>query len=77
MAVARLMDKQSETRMSKAIRLWLLLQTVCVLINYVDRGNLAVAAPLLQNELRLTNAQIGVLVTAFFWTYTPAASEAT
>lgn len=49
---------------------WLCLLAVAVLINYVDRGNLAVAAPLLKDELRLSNTQIGVLITAFFWTYT-------
>lgn len=41
-----------------------------ILINYVDRGNLAVAAPLLKDELRLSTTQIGILITAFFWTYT-------
>src|SRR5215813_2430410 len=49
---------------------WLSLLAVAILINYVDRGNLAVAAPLLKDELRLSNTQVGVLVTAFFWTYT-------
>ena len=49
---------------------WLALLAFAILINYVDRGNLAVAAPLLKEELRLSNTQVGVLVTAFFWTYT-------
>jgi MFS family permease len=43
-----------------------------VLLNYVDRGSLATAAPLLQDELALSNAQIGLLLSAFFWTYAPA-----
>jgi len=42
-----------------------------VFINYVDRGNLATAAPLIKDELGLTNTQLGVLLSAFFWTYTP------
>jgi MFS family permease len=42
-----------------------------VLINYVDRGNLATAAPLLQSDLHLTNGQIGMLLSAFFWAYAP------
>ena len=67
------MEKQSAIRSSGALPLWLLLLAVSVLINFIDRGNLAVAAPLLEGELRLTNTQIGVLVTAFFWTYTSAA----
>jgi len=49
---------------------WLALLAVSVLINYVDRGNLAVAAPLLKDELRISTTQVGVLITAFFWTYT-------
>jgi hypothetical protein len=40
-----------------------------VLINYVDRGNLSVAAPLLKDELHLSASKLGVLLAAFFWTY--------
>jgi MFS family permease len=42
-----------------------------MLINYVDRGNLSTAAPLIKDQLHLTNAQAGILLSAFFWTYTP------
>jgi MFS family permease len=45
---------------------------LAVLLNYVDRGNLATAAPLLQDELSLSNGEIGVLLSAFFWVYAPA-----
>jgi MFS family permease len=48
-----------------------LLLAVAIFINYVDRGNLATAAPLLKSELGLSNTQIGVLLSAFFWTYAP------
>jgi ACS family D-galactonate transporter-like MFS transporter len=64
------MQVRSESRSSWAIPVWLGLLAVSVLINYVDRGNLAVAAPLLKDELRISTTQIGVLITAFFWTYT-------
>ncbi len=47
------------------------LLAVAIFINYIDRGNLATAAPLIKNELHLTNVQIGVMTSAFFWTYTP------
>ena len=47
------------------------LLALSVFINYVDRGNLATAAPLMKDQLNLTNAQVGVLVSAFYWTYTP------
>jgi MFS transporter, ACS family, D-galactonate transporter len=38
-------------------------------INYVDRGNLSIAAPMLKDELGISAAQLGVLLSAFFWTY--------
>ncbi len=47
------------------------LLALAVFINYVDRGNLATAAPLIGKELKLSNTQIGLLLSAFFWTYTP------
>ena len=48
-----------------------LLLATAVFINYVDRGNLATAAPLMKDELGLNNTQFGLLLSAFFWTYTP------
>ena len=48
----------------------LALLALAVLINYVDRGNLALAAPLLKIEWGMTASQLGVLLSAFFWTYT-------
>jgi MFS transporter, ACS family, D-galactonate transporter len=44
---------------------------VAVLINYVDRGILSVVAVALMEELKITPAQMGGLLSAFFWTYTP------
>ena len=43
-----------------------------ILINYIDRVNLSVAAPLLKDELRISASQLGVLFAAFFWTYSTA-----
>jgi MFS family permease len=48
----------------------LALLAVSVLINYIDRGNLGIAAPLLKAELQISGSQLGVLLAAFFWTYT-------
>src|ERR1700746_808972 len=48
----------------------LVLLPIFVLINYVDRGNLSVAAPLLKRELGLSASQLGILFAAFFTTYT-------
>src|ERR1700741_1840941 len=47
------------------------LLALAIFINYIDRGNLATAAPLIKSELHLTNVQIGLMTSAFFWTYTP------
>lgn len=46
-----------------------LVLTLAMLINYADRGSLAVAAPLLGRDLDLGPAQMGLLLSAFFWTY--------
>ena len=48
----------------------LILLAICALINYVDRGNLSIAAPLLKDELHISVTQLGILLSAFFWTYT-------
>jgi len=42
-----------------------------IFINYFDRGNLAIAAPQVQAELGLNNAEMGLLFSAFFWSYAP------
>src|SRR5664280_1864492 len=42
---------------------------ISVFINYVDRGNLSIAAPMLKEELGISASQLGVLLSAFFWTY--------
>jgi MFS family permease len=38
-------------------------------INYVDRGALPTAAHLIQADLHLSEKQLGLLFSAFFWTY--------
>jgi sugar phosphate permease len=60
----------TEQACSRAMPLALTLLVISVFINYVDRGNLAIAAPLLKNELGLSASQLGILFSAFFWTYT-------
>ncbi len=51
--------------------LWivLFLLALSVFINYIDRGNLSIAAPLLKDELNLSPTKLGGLLSAFFWTY--------
>ena len=57
------------TAMSRKEWTLLILLIVSIFINYVDRGNLSIAAPLLQKELSLSPLQVGSLLSAFFWTY--------
>ncbi len=47
------------------------LLVLAVFLNYVDRGNLATAAPLMKDELHLSSTQIGLILSAFFWSYAP------
>lgn len=43
--------------------------TILMLTNYLDRGNLAVAAPLIMHDLGISNTMMGVILSAFFWPY--------
>jgi len=47
------------------------LLAVASFINYVDRGSLATAAPLVREEFSLSSTQLGLLLSAFFWSYAP------
>ncbi len=55
----------------RAIMMLIFLLALAVFINSLDRGNFSVALPKIKDELNLDNAQIGVLISAFFWTYVP------
>jgi ACS family D-galactonate transporter-like MFS transporter len=46
------------------------LLAISAFINYIDRGSLSLAVPLLRSELGLSPWQIGILLSSFFWTYT-------
>ena len=59
-------------RASRAgLRLTLLLGAL-VLLNYVDRGAIGIAAPKLKDELGLSATAFGIAVSAFSWIYAPA-----
>jgi ACS family D-galactonate transporter-like MFS transporter len=47
----------------------LFLLALSVLINYIDRSNLSIAAELIKHELNISDLQLGTLLSAFFWTY--------
>jgi MFS transporter, ACS family, D-galactonate transporter len=57
------------TKLSGALTLVLILLALSVFINYIDRGNLSIAAPLLKGELKISDSQLGLLLSSFFWTY--------
>ena len=49
----------------------MLLLGIAIFFNYVDRGALPIAAPLLKGDLNLSYEAYGVAVSAFFWIYAP------
>jgi MFS family permease len=53
--------------------LWaiLLLLFLSLFISYIDRGALSIAAPTLEREFSIPPSRLGILLSAFFWTYTP------
>jgi MFS family permease len=58
-------------RTSRAGSALVFLLGAAVFLNYVDRGAIAIAAPLMKSELGLTATDFGVAVSAFFWVYAP------
>ncbi len=60
------------TTVSNALR-WSIVTLLffAALINYLDRATLSVALPLISQELNFGPATKGVLLSAFFWSYTP------
>jgi sugar phosphate permease len=48
-----------------------LLLGASVILNYMDRGALGVAAPLMKSDLRLSATAFGLAVSGFFWIYAP------
>jgi ACS family D-galactonate transporter-like MFS transporter len=58
-----------KSRLSPAFSRVLILLFLSVFINYIDRSNLSIAAPLIKDELHISASQLGILLSAFFWTY--------
>jgi ACS family D-galactonate transporter-like MFS transporter len=62
------------TKLSRSQWAVLILLVLSIFINYIDRGNLSIAGPLLmaspeKGGLGLDPARLGSLLSAFFWTY--------
>ncbi len=60
---------ESASRLSPELSRLALLLALSIFINYIDRGNLSIAAPHIKDELGLTYSQLGILFASFFWTY--------
>jgi MFS family permease len=56
-------------KLPRELRYVLALLAFSVFINYIDRGNLSIAAPMLKDELGMSASQLGLLLSSFFWTY--------
>jgi MFS family permease len=59
----------SRAALPRNLRYLLVLLGLVAFINYIDRGNLSIAAPLIKDQLRISASQLGILLSAFFWTY--------
>ncbi|MDA0194405.1 MAG: MFS transporter [Bacteroidetes bacterium] len=63
------MDPQLDPkRTSKRFNI-LILVFISVVINYMDRSNISIAAAALSEELELSSVQMGLIFSAFAWTY--------
>jgi ACS family D-galactonate transporter-like MFS transporter len=56
-------------RLASTLSAVLILLGISVFLNYIDRGNLAIAAPMVKDELGISASRLGILLPAFFWTY--------
>lgn len=62
-------SKTENPRFAPGFSRVLVLLFLSVFINYIDRSNLSIAAPFIKDELGISASQLGVLLSAFFWTY--------
>jgi MFS transporter, ACS family, D-galactonate transporter len=68
-ASSALRRERTAGRLSPDLSRIAVLLALSIFINYVDRGNLSIAAPLIKDELALSPARLGILLSSFFWTY--------
>ena len=67
--IAALTVPQNHRQISPELARVAVLLGFCAFLNYVDRGNLALAAPLIRTDLGLSVSQLGILLSSFFVTY--------
>ena len=52
------------------VRYWILaIIVIATAINYLDRANLSIAAPIVKKDLNISDVQMGLIFSAFSWTY--------
>ena len=61
--------RRTAERMTRSEWTLVLLLVASVFMNYMDRGNLSIAAPVLEKQLSLSPLQMGSLLSGFYWTY--------
>src|SRR6202012_5665170 len=55
---------------STHVRYWILAGIlIATAINYLDRANLSIAAPIVKKDLNISDVQMGLIFSAFSWTY--------
>lgn len=59
------------SRRPSSANLLVILLGAAVLLNYIDRGAIGIAAPVMTRELRLSPQAYGLVFSAFFWVYAP------
>ncbi|MEI6418161.1 MAG: MFS transporter [Sphingomonadales bacterium] len=64
-------DATQQPASNRIIWAMVLLLGLAILLNYVDRGTLGVAGPLIRADLGLSPAVFGMAASAFFWVYAP------
>jgi MFS family permease len=60
----------NDSRTLRAFAPALALLAICTVVNYADRGNFSIVAPILKQEAGLSSYRTGLLLSAFFWSYT-------
>ena len=68
-AIVAISKRPHPSRVPGPLMAALVLLAISAFINYIDRGNLSIAAPLLKDELGISPSKLGILLSAFFWTY--------
>ena len=63
--------QQTSSLLGRAPAGLVVMLSLALMINYIDRGAIATAAPLLQDELKLSPSEIGWVLAVFYWAYAP------